>query len=279
MAQYAVSALGVPVLIFRKLDTDLRTLVTSDFSVGDQFVRLAVLYMISRGLASAQSKGVIIHQDLKPENILINFAAGMYSVDREFPALIIPKINDFELTNNIGNRLRGFRPYLPAEHFQSGDASSYVSDRYDIYSLAVIAHELLTCGYHPMPCDDERGLHCSAYVGGYQQPYRNEERWKKWARAPAECKPLPAITDRSLASALRAALDPDFKKRPTASAMAEEFKAAMERQDPAAAKKTGISIDFLEQSGETGSGAEAQFPNQARKVLSRFPEHILEYFG
>lgn len=280
MAQYAVSVLGVPALIFHKLDTDLRTLVTSDFCAGDRFVRLAVLHMIARGLARAQTKSVIMHQDLKPENILIDFAAEKYVLDGDFPALVIPKINDFELTNKVyGGRLRGFRPYLPAEHFLSGDVAAQVSDRYDIYSLAVIAHELLTCGFHPMPGSDPRGLHCSAYVDGFQQPYRNEERWKKWARAPAADKTLPAISDRPLADALRAALDPNFRARPTASEMAAAFMAAMEREDAAATRLTKAAIEFLEWSGENGSGAEHRFPAQAQEVISQFPELVSAYFG
>ncbi len=214
-AQYAMQAFDVPLLIFPKRHGDLRRLITADLTAGDLFVRLAALHMISRGLVAAQQRGVLIHQDLKPENILIDFASQNYRLEGDFPALVIPRINDFELTNRlIGKRLRGFRPYLPAEHYQDTTPEIDPNNRYDIYSLAVMAHELLTCGFHPMPGDDPSGLHCSAYTDGYASGLEREKKWKAFARAPSTEKSLPAIADRELATVLSAALDPNFNNRP-----------------------------------------------------------------
>lgn len=271
-AQYAKLAFDVPVLIFRKRHGDLRQLIKVDTSAGDMFVRLATLHMIARGLVAAQLKGVLIHQDLKPENVLIDFASRVYQLDGDFPALVIPRINDFELTNRlIGKRLRGFRPYLPAEHYEDVGSEIAPDNRYDIYSLAVIAHELLTCGFHPMPADDPRGLHCSAFVDGYASGFEREKKWKNFARRPAIEKPLNAIDDRALAAVLSAALDPQASNRPTAAEMAGAFAGAMARQDAKATEQVGIAIDYLEHSGETGSGASGRFPDEARKILATAP--------
>jgi len=273
MAQFAKAPWGVPSLIFRKMDLDLRWLILADTSVANTFVRLATLHMVARGLARAQDKGITIHQDLKPENILIDFAAGSYSLNGDFPALIIPKINDFELTDRLfGSRLRGFRPYLPAEHFQLGDPSNFASDRYDIYSLAIIAHELLTGGFHPIATDDPRGLHCSNYMNGLVGPYSREDKWKRWARKPVSEKQLPSITDPELAATLAQALAPDFIDRPSAAEMANAFWKAMVREDPAGAEQVEISIDYLDYSDEVGSGAQARFPEAARWILANAPD-------
>ncbi len=279
-AQYAQLAYDVPILIFRKRHGDLRQLINASTSAGDMFVRLAALHMIARGLVAAQLKGVLIHQDLKPENILIDFASKHFQLDGDFPALVIPRINDFELMNRlIGRRLRGFRPYLPAEHYADAGQEIAPDNRYDIYSLAVIAHELLTCGFHPIPSADPKGLHCSNYVNGFTSGFSSEEKWKKFARKPASEKPLPAIEDRALAAVLSAALDPDHRNRPAAAEMAGAFATAMARQDPKAAEQISVTVDWLEQSGETGSGASGRFPDEARKILAGAPEWPVSELG
>ena len=272
-AQYAQTAFDVPLLLFRKRDADLRQLITADITAGDQFVRLAVLHMIARGLVAAQQKGVLIHQDLKPENILIDFASQHFQIEGDYPALVIPRINDFELTNRLlGKRLRGFRPYLPAEHYKDTESKIEPENRYDIYSLAVIAHELLTCGFHPMPGNDPRGLHCSAYTGGYANGFDREKKWKAFARQPPSEKTLPAIADRTLASVLSSALDPDFRNRPHAAEMAGAFWQAMIRENVKATERITLAIEFLEESGEIGSGASGRFPDEARKILAESPK-------
>lgn len=270
--QYAALAHDVPILIFRKCHADLRQLIMANMSAADMFVRLATLQMIAKGLVAAQQQGVMIHQDLKPENILINYMSVDYHINDEFPALVIPRINDFELTNRlIGKRLRGFRPYLPAEHYEDFTAEIGPDNRYDIYSLAILAHELLTCGFHPMPSDDPSGLHCSAYVNGYAAGLEREKKWKNFARKPASEKSLPAIKDRTLATVLSAALDPDYQSRPSAAELAGAFSKAMVTENPIAAKRVSLTIDYLEESGEIGSGASSRFAEQAKKILANSP--------
>lgn len=273
MASDAKSVLGVPALIFLKRDTDLRQLIMADKTAADRFVRLALLHMIAKGLARAQEKGVIIHQDLKPENIILHFTSQHYVVTGDFPALIIPRINDFEFTNHlIGERLRGFRPYLPKEHYDQFEGKVGLNNRYDVYSLAIIAHELLTYGFHPLPNpNDARGLHCSEFVDGLKGPYKSEEKWKKFARKPKSEKPLHSIDDRLLADTLSSALAPEFESRPTSSEMADAFLEAMKREDPGRAEQVGITIDFFEKSDETGSGDQARFPQRAQMILDEAP--------
>lgn len=202
---------------------------------------------------------------------------GHFKIEGNFPAFVVPRINDFEFTNRIvAGRLRGFRPYLPAEHYGQKKTETDAGRNYDIYSLAIIAHELLTFGFHPLPTDDPRGLHCSVYLNGLTGPYKSEEKWKKWARKDASEKPLPAIADRVLASVLSQALTPDYLSRPTAREMADAFRDAMFRENPSNAKMIELTINFIEEAGEAGSGAAARFPKHALHILAEAPDEPIE---
>jgi hypothetical protein len=45
----------------------------------------------------------------------------------------------------------------------------------------------------------------------------------------------------------------------------------MVRQDAKAAEQIEITIEYLEESGEIGSGASGRFPDEARKILAESP--------
>lgn len=99
---------------------------------------LDIILQVSAGLAYAHQKGVI-HQDIKPGNIFID------TDDRV-------KIVDFGLACAPGNRdfdLPGTLYYMSPEQIQGNP----VDERTDIYSLGIMAYELVT-GMRPFPEED-----------------------------------------------------------------------------------------------------------------------------
>ncbi len=98
----------------------------------------AVLWLTARvadGLAHAHARGVI-HRDLKPANVLLT--------DEGQPMLL-----DFNLADDTAagpaERVGGTLPYMAPEHLEAfRGAKTPVDARSDIYSLGLIAYELLT---------------------------------------------------------------------------------------------------------------------------------------
>jgi tetratricopeptide (TPR) repeat protein/predicted Ser/Thr protein kinase len=119
----------------------------------DLATRVGLLVQICRAVHYAHTRGVI-HRDLKPGNILI-YGSGQ------------PKILDFGVARAVGEEERtrmtvageiiGTLPYMSAE--QLGGDSRRVDPRTDVYSLGVIAYELLA-GRLPYP-----GLSKSTLIG------------------------------------------------------------------------------------------------------------------
>lgn len=125
----------------------------TEFTAARQFAlvdRLDLLARICDAVHHAHQKGVI-HRDLKPANILIVSAE---SADADESRAIRPKIVDFgvaRVTSEIRNRtvaqtqsgqLLGTLAYMSPE--QLAGETEQIDTRSDVYSLGVIAHQLLT---------------------------------------------------------------------------------------------------------------------------------------
>ena len=258
-AEIAQYRCGIPIITFRRRSESVRHLIANKF-VTDDFTRLTVLYMISRGLLMAAEANIHLHQDLKPENILIDFVAAAYNDDVLLP--IIPRIHDFELANAIiGDQFRGFRPYLPAEAFKT--ALAIVPDnRFDVYSLSVIAHELLTGGYHPI------GIHMSKYASGYVKPYDREVRWKDWTRHGKRVSDdIPLISDDILASVTFQAFAPEPADRPSMLELNEAFAEAASRIDALRWSLTREAIYTMEAKSCDEAMREGRFCDAATTIL------------
>lgn len=100
-----------------------------------------------------------------------------------------------------------------------------------------------------------------------------------FARLASSEKTLPAIADRTIAAVLSSALDPDFRNRPCAAEMGGAFWHAMVRQNEKAAEQINITIEYLEEAGEIGSGASGRFPDEARKILAEAPSEPITTFN
>jgi serine/threonine protein kinase/Tfp pilus assembly protein PilF len=171
----------------------------------------AVLWLVARladGLEHAHDRG-IVHRDLKPANILL-------TDDGE------PMILDFNLsadskvrTDPRVARIGGTLPYMSPEQLLSFlRRAGTVDGRSDVYSLGVIAFELLT-GQFPFPQRTGAVRRCVA-----------EMRVDRCRPAP-RLRPVNPAVSPAVESIVRRCLDPDAARRYQS---ARELREDLERQ-------------------------------------------------
>ena len=116
----------------------------------DRSVALRVIADIARALAYAHAAGVV-HRDIKPENVLISEGVAVvtdFGIARALSAAHTTA--DHTRLTQLGSAL-GTPAYMAPEQ-AVGDAN--IDQRADLYSLGVLAYELLA-GRHPLA--DKRG--------------------------------------------------------------------------------------------------------------------------
>lgn len=111
---------------------------------------LEVVTQVAAALDHAHSRG-LLHLDVKPENVLVDAAAGRYKLaDFGAPAAAASAqtlAHSLPLTGDL--RLTGTRDYAAPE---LREGASRLDRRADVYSLGVLAYELLT-GRLPLGLD------------------------------------------------------------------------------------------------------------------------------
>jgi serine/threonine-protein kinase len=167
--------------------------------------QVKLLEQLASALAECHSAGVV-HKDLKPENILLDHSAGMW----------FPKIIDFGISSlplHVNQPAPTVGPYTPGyvapERYRGEPRRSAA----DIYSLGVVAYELLT-GLSPFPSDPIASI--SAQLDGAFRPLR-------------ELRPTD-ITVR-LAELIEGMLSPDPLDRPNALTLASVLPEALQAAD------------------------------------------------
>jgi len=129
---------GSPYIVMKYVDgVTLRSCINPD---GMELKRVArLIKLLGSALAAAHQKG-ILHRDLKPENIMLQ----TLSAGDEQPTIIdfgVAKVkNSLIAPSTVEPRTLGTYLYMSPEQFR-GEAVTTASD---IYSLGVIAYELIT---------------------------------------------------------------------------------------------------------------------------------------
>lgn len=112
--------------------------------------RLVALFVsVARGVQHAHDRGVI-HRDLKPANILVDSAGQPRILDFGIARITDADVRATTLQTSVG-QIIGTVAYMSPEQ-ASGDPGA-IDERSDVYSLGVIAYELLT-GRLPVPVDN-----------------------------------------------------------------------------------------------------------------------------
>jgi serine/threonine protein kinase len=209
---------GTPYLVMEYVEgVNLRS------AMGEQGMDLArvgrLMPQIGRALVAAH-KERIIHRDLKPENIMLQTADGEERIKLiDFGIAKVEKRADAELTTKTA--VAGTVPYMAPEQL-----SGETSPASDIYTLGVIAYELVTG----------------------QLPFKPPSHWvlRDWQRAgvkvlPTSLRPeLPVLAQEVILQAL--SFEPQARQ-PTALEFCERLAQALITQSTS---NTGVYTDALQ---------------------------------
>ena len=173
---------------------------------------LAIITQIAAALDAAHAVGVI-HRDLKPDNVFLLAGDGVAVrvLDFGYAKLAERLVGDANLT--AANALLGTPLYMAPEQVQ---ASREVDSRADLWSLAVIAYELVV-GKVPFPSTNVADLFVEILARPIPLPSavdptlpRPLDAWSLRALARAREDRYPNATD--LAAALTAAARPESRR-------------------------------------------------------------------
>lgn len=153
--------------------------------VGDPVAVLQVVAQLAAGLAHAHERG-ILHLDLKPANVLL--------ADTGEPMLLDFNLS-FDATQPDREQVGGTMPYMAIEQLldMRNRGKGAIDERTDLYSLGVVAYELLT-GEVPFPVTSKGARDIDAQVAARRAgppPLR--------ARCPAVTPAVEAIVLKLLA--------------------------------------------------------------------------------
>ena len=198
---------GDVIVLERVVGSTLRELLANGSAVSSELVgphgtldvQVKFLEQILHGLRECHRAGVV-HKDLKPENIVVTPLAGLW----------LPRIIDFGLAAEIDESIQVTRGkfttgYVAPERYRGEPRRAPA----DIYSLGVVAYELLT-GITPFGTDPMEAQRLQL-AGSFEPPK---------ARRPDIPQRLSEIVARMLS------VDP--AQRPTAATLAGELDVALE---------------------------------------------------
>ncbi len=111
---------------------------------------LRIIHEVAQALDHAHDLGVI-HQDVKPSNIIVDREGHAYLTDFGLAMTKRPMGTAASMkTLGAQNGMSGTIPYMAPEEFEEHEGGPHVGPSADIYSLAVVAYEMLV-GQLPYP--------------------------------------------------------------------------------------------------------------------------------
>lgn len=203
-----------PIAWFRFWHADLAALIEDqDFTFEG---RLAMLAYVAAALAHCHSRGLVAHQDMKPENIFV------FDLERPISALPgssvwrIPKLADFGGANlaSVCGEFGGTKAYMAPEQWNKTPLGQHTS----VWSLGLIAYELLSFGQHPVgqPTRPWRDR-----AAGVFNRWQKKKMWLRWLQSG--CRPAGSVGDEEADMLIARCLSTVPDLRPTI----KEFTAAI----------------------------------------------------
>ena len=167
---------------------------------------------LAYGLAYAHERSVV-HRDIKPANILLQSTGTPLLADFN----LSEHITGEDRSSAVGGTLAYMAPEQLAAYVAKGSERNVVGPSADIYSLALVLHELMT-GRTPIP---------KAKSAGGSSPRHLAQQLIDYRTAPYNLNPEYSVpTDRILPAVIRRATAPNPDDRtPSAHVLADELTA------------------------------------------------------
>ena len=258
--------LDTPIAWFRFWDRDLAALIEDPRFTFEG--RLAMLAYVASALQHCHTRGLVAHQDLKPENIFIQ---DLELVALDLPAASvwrIPKLADFGSANLASecSEYGGTKAYMAPEQWRKESLGQHTS----VWSLGLIAYELLTFGVHP--------------IGEQSRPWRNGaqgifNRWQKkrmWLRwLDQDCRISGEVGDPQVDALIARSLSVSPSLRPTIVEFMAEMLSALTRHSPSDASQASFRIFHADDNSRCDHPwpyLDERFNSVVRAVADRFDD-------
>lgn len=262
-----------PIAWFRFWDCDLVALIEDeDFTFEG---RLGMLGYLAAALDHCHHKGLVAHQDLKPENV---FVQDLRRVASGLPnALVwrIPKLADFGSVNLASEcgEFGGTKAYMAPEQWLQTPLGRHTS----VWSLGLIAYELLTFGQHPIgqPTRPWRDR-----APGVFHRWQKKRMWLKWL--DCGCRPTGTVGDANIDELIRQCLTPEPEARPTIASFSEAILGALRQRSPGDFEQANFRIfhaNHVSGSDHDWPHLDHRFNSVVAAVAERFSDpRILDHY-
>lgn len=231
-----------PIAWFRFWDSDLAALIEDERFTFEG--RLGMLAYLAAALDHCHMKGLVAHQDLKPENVFVQDLRRVASGLPDASIWRIPKLADFGSVNLASDcgEFGGTKAYMAPEQWRRTPLGRHTS----VWSLGLIAYELLTFGHHPVgqPTRPWRNR-----ASGVFNRWQKKQMWLKWIEGG--CRPEGTVGDADLDGLIRRCLDPEPAVRPPIAGFSAAILAALRRRSSTDFEQANFRISHAQDVGRS----------------------------